>query len=165
MATAILYRSKHGTTLKAAQLIQSKLHDEIIDLYNLRHHKSLNIDGYDTIIIGGSIHSGKLQSDLKRLMAKMEGELLSKRLGLFLCCMEEQPKSQHQFNQAFPKALRNHAVCKSIMGGEFLLEEMNFAERFLIKNAAGVTESISKLKLEEIDYFAAKVNASQGTAS
>lgn len=160
MATAILYRSKHGTTLKAAQLIQAKLHDKIIDLYNLRHHRSLDIESYDTIIIGGSIHSGKLQSDLKRLMAKKQNELLSKKLGLFLCCMEEQPKSQHQFNQAFPEILRNHAVCKSIMGGEFLLEEMNFAEKFLIKKAAGVTDSISKLKLEEIEYFAAKVNAS-----
>lgn len=148
MKTAIIYTTKHGTTEKVAGMINN-LASGTAELINLKKAKDVNLGQYDKVIIGGSIHAGKVQSSIAKFCQKHNDELMQKKLGLFLSCMEED-KAQEQFNNAYPEPLRNHAVSNKLTGGEILLDRMNFLERYIVKKIGKMTESVSKIKEDKI---------------
>ncbi|MGB9893728.1 MAG: flavodoxin domain-containing protein, partial [Candidatus Saccharicenans sp.] len=112
------------------------------------------LENFDLIIIGGSIHAGKIQKEIKRFCRKNMSLLLKKEIALFICCMYDGQKAEQQFNQAFPEKLRQTARAKGIFGGELLFEKMNFLEKTVIKKFIGVKESVSRFNPEEIRNFA-----------
>ena len=125
MASLILYRSIHGTTKKIAYRIFDELTDENKQLIDLKKMKNIELDNFDNIIIGGSIHAGKLHSDLSKFIQKNKSDLLNKPLALYLCCMEDEPKATAELNSVYPEELRIHAYACEVLGGEFLFEERN----------------------------------------
>ncbi|MFD1637988.1 flavodoxin domain-containing protein [Evansella tamaricis] len=129
MKTLVVYCSSHGTTEKAARLLRSELNSETY-LIDIKKEKLLSdINNYDAIIIGGSIHMGNIQGKIKQFIKKHHDVLLSKKLGLFLCCMHEGELAKEQFEKAFPESLRKVAVTTGLFGGELLLSNMNFLEK------------------------------------
>lgn len=153
----IVYISKHGTTKKVAEKIKSSISGEAT-LIDLRKNKKPDISGFDKIILGGSIHMGKIQKRMRVFCETNLEKLLKKQIALFLCCMEdEKEKVTEQFNNAFPEVLRNHSMKNEILGGEFLLDKMNFLERAMIKKIARVEKSVSKIKEQKIEEFAKAV--------
>ena len=145
--------SKHGTTQKVALKIYEKLNNPKVELIDLRKNKNLDISGYSTIIIGGSIHAGMIQKRMKSFCESNLESLLKKKIALFLCCMEEGDKAIAQFENAFPESLRKHSLKNEIMGGEFLFERMNFLEKAIVKKIAGVKGNISKINEQKIEEF------------
>ncbi|SHI45248.1 Flavodoxin domain-containing protein [Desulfosporosinus lacus DSM 15449] len=83
---------------------------------------------------------------------------MTKRLGLFLCCMFEGEKAAQQFETTYPKELREHSKANGLFGGEFMVSKMNFIERQIVKKVAGATSDVSKINVEEIERFAKKLN-------
>lgn len=153
MKTGIIYISKHGTTEKVAQSIADKLKSDELQLFNLRKDKINNLEAFDRIIIGSSIHAGNLNSKTKKFIETNKNTLLSKSLGLFLCCMEKGEKADEQFNNAFSEDLRSHSLSNGLMGGEFNFEKMNFIEKAIIKKISGNTESVSEINYDAIEQF------------
>jgi menaquinone-dependent protoporphyrinogen oxidase len=152
MKSLILYATSHGASRTAAEFVSQKLTGaETVDLKN---GDIPDLASYDTIILGGSIHMGKIQSCVRKFIEKQRDILVQKRLGLFLCCMYEGDTAQRQFDDAFPQALRDAAVAKSLFGGGFDFPKMNFVERMIVKKVAGVTKSVSSLNHEEMERFA-----------
>jgi menaquinone-dependent protoporphyrinogen oxidase len=154
--TAIIYASKHGTTEKVARLIQQKITDGA-ELFFLKEKPQIDLKRFENVIIGASIHAGSIQTEVKHFMEANQTMLLEKNLALYLCCMNE-AEEKAQFENNYPEALRNHSLCNAIVGGEYLLEKMNFVERYLVKKIAGATESVSKLRYEEIKKVATAIN-------
>jgi menaquinone-dependent protoporphyrinogen oxidase len=157
MKTLIIYSSRHGTTEKIAVLISEKLESLEVTLINLKFKAKIELHNFDRVIIGGSIHMGQIQKSIKDFINKYQHELLQKQLGLFICCMNEE-KAEEEFRLAFPEKLRNHALATGIMGGELLLEKMNFLERFIVKTVSGQKETASKINFPAIDKFAEAIN-------
>jgi len=147
MKTIIIYISKHGTTEKVARIIADKLNSGKTELVNLSKEKIMDIETFDRIIIGGSIHMASVHKKTKKFCESNKSILLTKTLGLFLCCMEKGEKSIEQFENAFSEDLRRHASSTALLGYEYNLDKMNFFERILVKKISGSKESIS-----EIDY-------------
>lgn len=165
MKTAIVYMSKHGTTEKVVNIISEHLNLNRIDIFNLRNNKTPDLRNYDFVIIGGSIHVGKIQKRVRQFCIDHANILLEKKLGLFLCCMEVGEKANLQFENAFPAELRQHAFYTGLMGGECLIDKMNFFERSLAKIAFGDPEKYPKLNdeaintlLQELDLLMPAVN-------
>lgn len=158
MKTAIIFSTSHGTTEKAAQLLRKSLKGKI-DVIDLKKSPGLNLDDYNSIILGSSIYAGSVKSRLKQFIKQNQTDLLTKRIGLFLCCMYEGDKAAKQFETAYPKELRDLSVSKGLFGGEFVLSNLNFFERKLIKMIDGVTTDVSKLDIDEIKKFADQFNA------
>ncbi len=165
MKTAIVYMSKHGTTEKVVNIISEHLKLKSIDVFNLRNNKTADIRSYDFVIIGGSIHAGMVQKRVKQFCIDNANILLEKKLGLFLCCMEVGEKANMQFENAYPSELRKHAFYTGLMGGECLIDKMNFFERSLAKLAFGDPEKYPKLNdqaintlLQELDTLLPAVN-------
>lgn len=157
MSTLIAYITSHGSTEKAAQMLEELLDDDV-SLVNLKKNSRPDLSSFDTIIIGGSIHAGQIQRRVKRFCQEHLDTLKQKRLGLFLCCMEEGDTAQKQFDEAFPAELRTHAAVTGLFGGEFDFDKMNFFQRAIVKKVAGITESVSKINKDNIHQFAATLN-------
>jgi menaquinone-dependent protoporphyrinogen oxidase len=155
MSTLIAYMTRHGCAEKAAELLEGKMNDDVA-IINLKKDSKPDLSKFDTIIIGGSIHAGQIQNRIKKFCQKNLNTLLKKRLGLFLCCMEEGETAQKQFEDAYSEELRNHAAAKGLFGGEFDLNRMNFFERAIVKKAANISENVSKLNEAAIYQFASK---------
>ena len=157
MQTLIVYASKHGCTEKCAMKLMEKLKGQI-DLASLKTKPKINFEKYDTIIIGGSIHAGRIQKRVKEFCGKHADQLLTKKLGLFLCCMEEGDTARKQFDEAFPEDLRNHAKATGLFGGEFNFEKMNAIERAIIRKIVKPDQSVSKIDEEAIEAFIKDLN-------
>jgi len=158
MKTLIVYATRHGCTEKCALKLQNSFAGET-QLLNLKKSAKINLNDFETIIIGGSIHAGQIQKKVKNFCQKNSDLLKTKKIGLFVCCMEEGEKAAKQLEEAFPTELLKHASAIGIFGGEFNFEKMNFLERAAIRKIAGINRSISKIKQEEIDKFLALMAA------
>ncbi|HAN18146.1 MAG: hypothetical protein A2X13_04235 [Bacteroidetes bacterium GWC2_33_15] len=156
MDTAIIYATKHGCTEKCSQTLANELPANT-QLFNLETSDIINIDNYEVIILGGSIHAGMVNKTLKKYIEKNLALLSDKKIGLFLCCMEENDKAIEQFNNAFPEKLRNRATAKGFFGGEFNFEKMNFIEKAIIKKIAHIEDSMSKINYQNIKTFATEM--------
>ncbi len=151
----IVYASRHGTTEKAARTLQEELPEAVT--CNLKKEGCPDLENFDRIIIGGSIHAGRIQKEIRNFCQRNLVLLLTKEIALFICCMYDGQKAEEQFNRAFPEELRQAARARAIFGGELSFEKMNSLERFVIKKFIGVKESVSRFRPEEIVEFARKL--------
>ncbi|MFC1538496.1 flavodoxin domain-containing protein [Candidatus Latescibacterota bacterium] len=153
MNTLILFASRHGCAETCAHKLKEEL-SERTDILNVKKQSQINLSQYDTVIIGGSIHAGKIQKSIRKFCQKNLSILKSKKIGLYICCMEEGEKATQQFNDAFPTELTEHATATGLFGGAFSFEKMNFIERYIIKKIAKIDKNITKISEEKISNFA-----------
>jgi menaquinone-dependent protoporphyrinogen oxidase len=153
MRTAVIYASTHGTTEKVATKIREEIGTATTDLFDLKKKPDIDLNCYDTIIIGGSVHAGSMQMSVKKFCRTHQTILLKKKLGLFMCGMNV-PEFDKQFEKAFQAELRNHATSYCYAGGEFLFEKMNFFQRAIITKISGVKSSVSQISEKKIGAFA-----------
>jgi menaquinone-dependent protoporphyrinogen oxidase len=158
MKTLIVFASSHGTTEKVARIIEKKIGEANSHVINLKKSSRTDLDGYDRIIIGGSIHAGSMQGTIKSFCNKNLDILLEKEVALFMCGLNK-PELENEFTNAYPPALRSHAITSKIIGGEYIFERMNIIEKYLIKKIAKVTESESHLNYEKIDELITELSA------
>lgn len=76
MRTLILFATKYGTADKCAHLLKCQLDGEVT-IQPIDAAESLN--GYDTVVIGGSIYMGKLQPTVIRFCRQNQALLLKKK--------------------------------------------------------------------------------------
>jgi menaquinone-dependent protoporphyrinogen oxidase len=162
MATLIVFRTRHGCARMGATRISEGLSDQTT-VVDLKRKRRIAIDAYDTVVIGGSIHVGRIQRKVRSFCKKKLDTPLTKRVGLYLCCMQEGEKAQEEFDEAYPEELREHAAVTGIFGGVFDLAKMNAIEKAIVKNVAGVERSVSKINDDAIDAFIQTLRESQQT--
>ncbi len=155
MKTLILYITKHGCTEKIANMLKNKI-GEGVHVRNLRTDYSIDLNQYDTIIIGSSIHIGIIQRRMQKFCKENKEILLQKRLGLFISCMYEGEVAQKQLAEAYPIELQKHSLATEILGGEFNFEKMNLLDKVIVKKVANVSESICRIDNEKVIAFANK---------
>jgi menaquinone-dependent protoporphyrinogen oxidase len=157
MKTIIIYESLHGSTEKCAKILGGKIKGDI-EIKRLQDNGNIRVDEYDIVIIGGSIHHGVIQSRIENFIHKNHSQLLRKKIGLYLCCMEEGEIAWQQFEKAYPSDLRGKAVATGLFGGEFNLDKMSLFEKKLTRKLTGIISSVSKINENEIWKFAEKIN-------
>lgn len=157
MKTLIAYSTTHGCTEKAATKLKQHLGGNTT-LINLKENPNPQLEQFERVIIGGSIHTGQIQKRVKSFCLKNMDGLQTKELGLFICCMEEGETAQKQLQNAFPEDLHKLAKATACFGGEFDFEKMNFFYKLIVKKVAYVEESTSNINYESIEKFSKKMN-------
>lgn len=170
MNTLIVYASKHGSAERCAVLLSEKL-SGTTELYNLKNGKGPELSQYDRIIIGGSIYAGRIQKEVSEFCIGKTSELMNKKLGLYICCMNKSA-SETQLKDAFPQELFNNAAAKESFGGEFKFRDMSFIEKTITKMISKVLrkedpsipeldmkKDLSLLSQEKIDKFIEVMNS------
>ncbi len=160
MNTLILFTSHHGTTRKLAFRLAKDLGIPEESVQDFKNNKNINFDIYDFVIIGSSIHVGNIPSDFKKFLIKNTNLLLTKQIAIFMCAMEKSELKIKEFEDNFPKELREKSLANGIMGGEYLFEKMNFFEKFIIKKISGSLESKSDIDYEVYADFVEKLKLS-----
>ena len=156
MKYLILYMSHHGTTRKIVTQMAMHLGTENTTLVDLESENVPDLAGFDTVLIGGSIHVGTIQKKIREFCSLYEHLLLKKRVGLFICALEERNAAEHLQN-SFPQKLLDHAVAKGFFGGELVWDKMNFFEKIFVRTIYGVNKNLSELDEEAILNFEKKI--------
>ena len=155
MKTAIIFATNHGCTEKCANELKHQIDNS--ELINLETNSQFDISSVNNIVIGGSIQAGRINKLISNFIDKNKNTLLDKKLGLFICCMDED-LAEKQFDNAYPIELREKAIAKGLFGGEFDFDKMTSFEGALIKKMTGIEKSISKINNKEIHDFSYKMN-------
>ncbi|WP_055669093.1 flavodoxin domain-containing protein [Desnuesiella massiliensis] len=158
MNTLIVYASKYGCTEKCAELLSKELIGKV-DIIDLKKVRDIDISKYEKIIIGGSIYVGKIQKEVTEFCSKNLSKLEEKRIGLFICGMQEGDMISAELNQNFNSALIKIADTKECFGGEFIFDKMNFIEKFIVKRVSKVMSNKSNILEDNIHRFAQAMNA------
>ena len=162
MKTLVLYASKYGATKALAEKIASKMPGEALAVKVGGQPADMN--AYDTIILGTPIYMGKSHKEMKHFVSKNLPILLQKRIGLFLCCLQDENDSvSRQFQIAFPKALRNHALCLAALGGAVDRNQLSAFDGLIMRivsaNLPNDNRVISTLSEERIDQLIERMKA------
>lgn len=157
MKTLIVYSSKHGTTEKCANLIAKDLMG-LVEIVNLKNKTCKDINSYENVIIGGSIHAGRLQDEVKKFAKENEEILGNKNIGLFVCCKDEGEKAIEYMQYNLPESIIEKSIIKEHLGHEINLDKMNFLEKILLKGIFKIKESYSKIDYDAIKRITNKIN-------
>lgn len=156
--TLIVYKSRYGTTAQCANELFHLLNGKV-DMCNLSDRKHLpDLSNYDTVVIGGSIHYGKIQKEIVDFYTQQIQTLRDKRLGLFINCLYSGEKAIRQLDTAFPHTLFPQVVVRDFFGGELPFDKMNFWERLVTKSVIQGEKMEVKLSKKKIKHFAERLN-------
>ncbi len=151
MKTIILYAGKYGATREIARRLSQKLGGA--ELNDLRKNALPSLEGYDCVVLGGSIYAGMLRKEAKSYAAKNIGALSSKRLGLFVSCAAK-TGGEKFLAENYPAELMDAAKAKDFLGGIFDPEKANAFERFIIKTVMKSSAYFESIDDEKIAKFA-----------
>ncbi|ARE88117.1 protoporphyrinogen oxidase [Clostridium formicaceticum] len=141
-------------------MLSKKLNGRV-DLHNIKSGKDPILDRYDKVIIGGSIYIGNIQKQIKKFCFKRLKELKRKKVGLFICGMQQGTIMEAEFVAAFPPELLANSIAKESFGGEFIFKKMNPIERLIVTKTLKVYKDTSNISEESINRFAQIINNSQ----
>ncbi len=135
MKTLIAY----STTLGCTEQCASKLKDDLgndVEMVRISRRRRYNLQDYETIIVGGSIHAGMIQRSVHKFCENYLDILLQKQVGLFVCCMDPDADEQELIAKAFPEQLVKHALASGFFGGELNIKKMNLLQKIMTRKAA-----------------------------
>jgi len=141
---AIVFATTHGTTEMVAYELITRIGEDRAMAINLKNVKKVDLSQFNNVIIGGSIHAGKLNSRVTTFCNENLVDLLQKKVSLFICGMNHS-QMDAQLTNAFPALLFSHATKKLSVGGEFRFNRMNFFEKLIVRKIAGIKESQSQI--------------------
>jgi menaquinone-dependent protoporphyrinogen oxidase len=158
MSIAIIYATKYGATEKVALLIAKKLQSASAEVFNLETNKQIDLQQFDTIVLGTAVYAGAPRKAMKDFCEVNTDILAEKRLGLFVCGMEQQEENQREeLAKAYPQSLHDKAIAEEFLGGEFQFDKMNFIEKMIIKKIAKTDKNQSDFKDDRITALAEKM--------
>lgn len=130
MKTLILYDSRYGCTEDCAALLAKQLAGDVV-----RRHVRDGVPDfkvYDTVIVGGPIYVGSLPKRLKNFCRQHKDALLSKKLGLFLCCSERGEDARPFMEANWEEDLLGHATATASFGGRLPQKGLRFLDRIVV---------------------------------
>jgi len=152
--TLIAYRTKYGTTASCARQLAEKIGGDVT-VADLAIGPGPVLDEFDTVLVGGSIHAGKVQRQVVSFCERNRSRLLSRRVGLFLCCLYTGEEALVQMQAAFPDWLLAHAFARVFPGGEIRYGRLSFIDRLLVRALPHPAGDVSKLNPAALDELAA----------
>lgn len=158
MKTLIVYSSRYGCTADCAKYLSTKLSGEttLLDINNAAN--PIELDSFDTVIIGSSVYVGKVAKKLRTFCQDNLATLIRKKIGIFLCCA--QPEQADEFLAAnLPAALLDNAGSIKVFGSEIRQESIGFIDKILLKAATNGDFSSLQISNERMDEFIQKIEA------
>ncbi len=155
MKTLIAY----STTLGCTEQCASKLKEDLgngVEMVRISRRRKYNLQQYDTVIIGGSIHEGMIQRSVYKFCESNLEHLLQTQVGLFVCCMDPDANEQELIERAFPEKLLNHALSSGFFGGELNIRKMNLLQKIMTRKAARMRQE-PEIDFQKILDFAREI--------
>jgi menaquinone-dependent protoporphyrinogen oxidase len=156
MKTLILYGSKYGFTADCAGYLKNNLSGDIT-LFNIyKVTCPIQLEQFDTIIIGSSVYIGKISKKLRQFCNDNLEQLTKKKVGIFLCCALTQ-QADEVLTTNFPSQLLEKACVVDTFGSEARLDKMSFLDKTIIKAVTKGDFSNFKASKDSMDAFIKKL--------
>ena len=129
----------YSTTLGCTEQCASKLKEDLgegVELVRISRRRRFNLEKYDAVIVGGSIHEGMIQRSVYKFCETYLDELLKKEVGLFVCCMDQNADEKELINSAFPEELIQSSLASGFFGGELNIKKMNLLQKIMTRKKA-----------------------------
>ncbi len=143
MKTLILYASFHGVTTKCVEELSKRL-GKPVDVVQLTSGTGPDLSKYSEVLLGSSVQAGSLHKKLRAFCDTNKEALLTKKLGLFVCCMDDDNPLGY-LQKGLPEALVRHATVLAKIGGGYFFSNMNILMRAMFKKV--VSDEVAKGKL------------------
>jgi menaquinone-dependent protoporphyrinogen oxidase len=157
MKTLITYASDSGFSKKIAEKIGDNLGENVF-LVNLKEQPYPQLNEFQRIIIGGSVHKGKMQEKVKEFIFSKLNELIDKEIGLFICCREEHETARLQLREVYPEELLFAAKSTAVFNSCFEFEGRNFFERLVGRKISRIKNTTPKIDFETIHLFSRRMD-------
>jgi menaquinone-dependent protoporphyrinogen oxidase len=154
MRTLVVFASKYGATEECAEKLKEKLGGDVTVVKLGKNTRPPDLSEYDTVIVGGSIHAGRIQKAVRDFCMKNLDTLKAKNLGLFVSSLTPPEKAVKYITDSFPGELVEGAKAKGCFGGALYYEKMNFLERFVMKKITKSDRNIYSISEQNIQQFA-----------
>lgn len=141
--TAVIYKSKYGSTKRYAGWIALRLD---ADLYEVRDIRVRDLDDYDTIIYGGGLYIGKING-IKFLIDNYE-KIKNKKIIVFAVGMESNniDINKKTLDMNFDEDMINNINLFNFIGA-FDYSKLNLIDKVLMK---GLKSRISKKNITDM---------------
>lgn len=149
MKTLIVYASQNGSTADCVEYLQRKLNGDVTTI--AVDGKVPKLNDFDTVIVGGSVHMGKIQRKITAFCKRNRKQLLEKKLGLFVCCYTAESEAGF-INSLYDESLLTHSTITSVFGGEMRYDKLNFAYRKLFESLNKIEDFRQGFVEPEINY-------------
>ena len=149
----------YSTTLGCTEQCASKLKEDLgegVELSRISRRRRFQLDKYDTVIVGGSIHEGMIQRSVYRFCETYLDDLLQKEVGLFVCCMDPDADEKKLIDSAFPDRLIEHSLASGFFGGELNIKKMNLLQKIMTRKKARLQKE-PDIDFQRILEFARKL--------
>ena len=159
MKSIILYTTRYGSAAEVAKRIQKEIGADCLTC-NIMKEDAPSLDQFDTVILGGSVYIGKIQKKLTSYMIANLPQLLTKKIGVYICAGAKNPEDRDkELTDVFPAELLAHAVVKNVLGYAFYFEKMKFLDRFIMKKIKGDAVSVAEYDDKSILQFAETIKS------
>lgn len=155
MKTLIAYTTEYGTATLCAEKIKEGLHSDV-EIVNLSETRGPSIQDYDIIILGGGVHMGKIGREMRRFIKKDIDILKTKKLFLFLCCLEK--NIQDFFEKSFPPEVLDIAIDRYDFGGIIEMDKLSRTHQMVLKTI-GQDKNRKKIKDKNIKKLCKAINS------
>ena len=157
MKTLIAFGTRYGCTEKCSKKLAEMLSNDV-ETVNLKKNLKIDLEEYNTVIIGGSIVIGKINGEVKKFCTSNLSDLLKKRIGLFICAGDADKTGEYLKNN-FPAELVSHASTTGYFGYGVNFEKLNFALRAMMKKTYKTDKSFTKILEDNISKFASEIKS------
>jgi len=162
MQLLILYGSKTGTTEACANKIKDALEARQenfnIDLVNLEKRPKLNLDAYETVVIGSPIYMGQIRNSVKMFLGYNIETLIKKKLHFFVCGLARGDEGVALFKKQVPTTLFRHASQVKQLGGDVHVDRLGFLHKFIMKKILAESKPELGLLEDAIVEFANQID-------
>lgn len=159
MGTLILYASMYGAVEECAKQMQEIIGTGSTTVIDCKRGKvPTDLSGFETIILGCSVHASKIQDCITGFARQRLLEIGSKRLGLFVSATDKPENTKRIVEQTFEAGFLDKLHAVSYVGGKVDYKRMNFIVRGLMKRITKRNESFSTIDEQGVRAFAERMS-------
>ena len=157
MQTLVIYASRYGCAADCAGYLKTHLPGDVTLVDIETSTQEFDLERFDTVVIGGSVYIGKVSKKLRAFCEKSLNLLLTKKIGIFLCCAQTD-QADAFLTSNFPAALLSHATTTKTFGSEVRLEKMRTMDRLLLKAVTKGDFSSFQISNENLEAFVREIS-------
>jgi menaquinone-dependent protoporphyrinogen oxidase len=131
MRILVTYATRHGSTQEVAEVVAEQLREAGLGIHVLPAAEVEDLDGYDGVVLGTALYTGRVHHDARRLLKRFHCALATKPVAVFgmgPLTMEEHEVagSRKQLGAALAKAPDVEPLAVAIFGGVLHPAEQRF---------------------------------------
>ena len=120
----VAYATKHGSTREVAEALAERLTASGIAAYARPAHEVASLEGYEAVVLGSAIYTGRLHADARRFLHRFQSSLAARPVAVFAMgprtlAEAEVADSRRQLDAALAREPVLQPVATTVFGGAF----------------------------------------------